>query len=115
MSAFCPKAMANKLAVNSKPHHTQAMKTVDRPSRFGGWSVRCAVVVLALAFCASVFAADPSKNVVLRPQPQQVVKTSKKMCYTVSGGSRIPQPCERLAAIPTTHGALDVLGHRNGQ
>jgi hypothetical protein len=71
--------------------------------------------VLAFAFCASA-AADPSKNVVvLQPQPQQVVKTSKKICYTVSGGSRIPQPCDRVAAIPTTHGALDILGHRNGQ
>jgi hypothetical protein len=37
------------------------------------------------------------------------------MCYTVSGGSRIPQPCDRIAAIPTTHGALDILGHRNGK
>ncbi|HYK23837.1 MAG TPA: hypothetical protein VEU75_04155 [Candidatus Acidoferrum sp.] len=90
------------------------MKTVSRPGRLGGWSVRCACAMLALAFCASA-AADPSKNVVLRPQPQQVVKTSKKMCYTVSGGSRIPQPCDRIAAIPTTHGALDILGHRSGQ
>jgi hypothetical protein len=71
--------------------------------------------MLALAFCASAFANDPSKNVVLRPQVQQVVKTTKKICYTVSGGSRIPQPCDRVAAIPTTHGALDILGHRNGQ
>jgi len=70
--------------------------------------------MLALAFCASA-AADPSKDVVLRPQAQQVVKTSKKMCYTVAAGSRIPQPCDRLAAIPTTHGALDILGHRTGQ
>jgi hypothetical protein len=114
MSAFCPKSMVNKLAGNSKPHHNEAVKTVGRPSRLGGWSVRCASVVLALAFCASAF-ADPSKNVVLRPQTQQVAKTAKKMCYTVTAGSRIPQPCDRLAAIPTTHGALDILGHRNGQ
>jgi len=71
--------------------------------------------MLALAFCASAF-ADPSKDVVvLRPQAQQIVKSTKKICYTVSGGSRIPQPCDRVAAIPTTHGALDILGHRNGQ
>ena len=50
----------------------------------------------------------------LRAQPQQVAKTTKKMCYTVAAGSRIPQPCDRLAAIPTTHGALDILGHRTG-
>jgi hypothetical protein len=69
--------------------------------------------MLALAFCASAL-ADPSKNVVLRAQPQQV-KIEKKICYTVAAGSRIPQPCDRLAAIPTTHGALDILGHRTGQ
>jgi len=72
--------------------------------------------VLAFAFCASAAADPQSKNVVLRPQQaQQVVKTSKKMCYTVSGGSRIPQPCNRIAAIPTTNGAMDIIGHRNGQ
>jgi hypothetical protein len=71
--------------------------------------------MLALAFCASAFANDPSKNTVLRPQAQQVAKTTKKMCYTVTGNSRIPQPCDRLAAIPTTHGALDILGHRTAQ
>jgi hypothetical protein len=71
--------------------------------------------MLALAFCASAFAADPSKNTMLRPQAQAVAKTTKKMCYTVSGGSRIPQSCERIAAIPTTHGAMDILGHRTGQ
>jgi hypothetical protein len=85
------------------------VKTVGRPSRLGGWSVRCTSVLLALAFCASAFAADPSKDVVLQPQPQHVIKTTKKICYTVSGGSRIPQPCDRIAAIPTTHGALDVF------
>jgi hypothetical protein len=113
MSDFCPKVIAIRLARNSKRHHNGGVKTV--PSRLGGWSVRCVGVMLALAFCASAFANDPSKNVVLRPQAQQVVKTTKKICYTVSGGSRIPQPCDRVAAIPTTHGALDILGHRNGQ
>jgi hypothetical protein len=81
----------------------------------GGWSVRCAAVVLALAFCASAFAADPSKEVVLRPQPQQVVKTTKKMCYTVTGTSRIPQPCDRLAAIPTTANHMSIYGSRLGR
>ena len=78
-------------------------------------TVACFALIAPLAFCASAFADDPSKNVVLRAQPQEVAKTTKKMCYTVTAGSRIPQPCERLAAIPTTHGALDILGHRNGQ
>jgi hypothetical protein len=111
-SVFCLKATANKLAQNAKPHHNYGVKTVGRPSRLGGWSVRCASVALAFAFCASAFADDPSKNVVLRAQPQPVVKVTKKICYTVTGGSRIPQPCDRLAAIPTTNGAMDILGKR---
>jgi hypothetical protein len=71
--------------------------------------------MLALAFCASAFAADPSKNVVLRAQPQQVAKTTKKMCYVVTGSSAIPQPCERLAAIPTTANPMTIYGHRLGR
>src|SRR5204863_190634 len=84
----CLKSTANKLARNSNAHHNTAVKTVARPSRLGAWSVRCVGVTLALAFCASAF-ADPSKEVVLRPQPQRVVKTAKKMCYVVTGDSRI--------------------------
>src|SRR4030095_3477673 len=76
-SAFCLKTTAIRLAQNSKRYHNWGVKIVGRPSRLGGWSGRCASVALALAFCASA-AADPSKNVVLRPQPQQVVQTSKK-------------------------------------
>ncbi|MGB9475041.1 MAG: hypothetical protein WCE87_08225, partial [Candidatus Udaeobacter sp.] len=72
-------------------------------------------VVLAFAFCASAFANDPSKDVVLRAQPQSVAKTTKKMCYTVAGSSRIPQPCDRLAAIPTTATHMTILGHLTGR
>jgi hypothetical protein len=75
----------------------------------GGWSVRCACVALAFAFCAPAFAADPSKDAVLRAQPQQV-KTAKKLCYTVTGTSKIPQPCDRLAAIPTTANHMKIYG-----
>jgi hypothetical protein len=77
-----------------------------------GWSVRYASVVLALAFCTSAFAADPSKNVVVLPARQQVAtKTAKKMCLVVTGSSAIPQPCDRLAAIPTTANPMLILGH----
>jgi hypothetical protein len=81
----------------------------------GGWSVRYVSVVLALAFCASAFAADPSKDVALPAQGQPVVKTTKKLCYTVRGDSRIPQPCERLAAIPTTANHMTIYGIRTGR
>jgi len=83
-------------------------------SRACGWSVRCACVVLALAFCASAF-ADPSKDVVVRPTQQQVKNTARKMCFVVESGSRIPQPCDRLAAIPTTANAMTIYGHRTGR
>ena len=76
----------------------------NRFSRLCGSSVRCASVVLTFAFCASAFAADPSKNVVLpaQPQPQRVTKTTKKMCYTFTTTSGIPVPCDRVSPIPTT-------------
>jgi hypothetical protein len=63
-----------------------------------------------LAFCASAFAADPSKNVVLRP-PQAATKTTKKVCYTLTSTSAILVPCERLSAIPTTSSPMLILGH----
>jgi len=102
VSVFCVKATANKLALNSERNHNHSMKTGSRLSRRCGWSVRCASVVLALAFCASAFAADPSKNAVLPAQPQRVAKTAKKMCYTLTSTSGIPVPCDRVGAIPTT-------------
>jgi hypothetical protein len=84
------------------------MKTGSRLSRPCGWSVRCASFVLALAFCASAFAADPSENVVLPAQPQRVAKTAKKMCYTFTSTSGIPVPCDRVSAIPTTASPLTI-------
>jgi len=90
------------------------VKTESRPGRVGGWSVRCASVLLALAFCASAF-ADPSKNVVRVEQAQPVTTSTKKMCYVVAGSSAIPQPCDRLAAIPTTANHMTILGHRTGR
>ncbi|PYI95750.1 MAG: hypothetical protein DME98_15205 [Verrucomicrobia bacterium] len=73
-------------------------------------------MVLALAFCTSTFASDPSKNVVVLPATQQpVTKTVRKMCFVVESGSRIPQPCDRLAAIPTTANAMSIYGQRPGR
>jgi len=86
------------------------MKTGSRFSRVCGWPVRCASAALALAFCASAF-ADPSKNVVLPATQQPAQRTVKKMCYVVTGSSAIPQPCDRLAAIPTTANPMMILGH----
>ena len=108
MSFFCLKATPNKLALNSERDHNHSMKRASRLSRLFGWSVRSASVVLALAFCASAFAADPSKNVVLPAQPQRVTKTAKKMCYTLTSTSGIPVPCDRLSAIPTTTSPMNI-------
>ena len=78
------------------------MRLENRFSRPCGSSVRCASVVLTFAFCASAFAADPSKNVVRPAQPQRVMKTAKKMCYRFTTTSGIPVPCDRVSTIPTT-------------
>jgi len=85
-----------------------------RLSRGCGWSVRFAIGIFALAFCASAFADDPSKNVVaLLSQPVPATNT-KKICYVVTGDSRIPQRCDRLSAIPTTAHHMDIYGRRPG-
>ena len=80
----------------------------NRSSRLCGSSVRCASVVLTFAFCASAFASDPSKNVVLPAQSQRVVKTTKKMCYTFTTTSGIPVPCDRVNPIPTTASPMTI-------
>jgi hypothetical protein len=85
-----------------------------RLSRVCGWSVRYAIGIFALAFCASAFADDQSKNVVALPSQPLPAKETKKICYVVAGGSRIPQRCDRLSAIPTTALAMDIYGHRPG-
>jgi len=87
------------------------MKTGSRLSRLCGSSVRYASVVLTVAFCASAFAADSSKNVVFPAQPQRVMKTAKKMCYTLTTTSGIPVPCDRISAIPTTASPMTIYGH----
>ncbi|PYI98777.1 MAG: hypothetical protein DMF00_12060 [Verrucomicrobia bacterium] len=89
------------------------MRKGTRLSRVCGWSVRTATGIFALAFCASAF-ADPSKNVVALPSQPLPAKATKKICYVVTGGSRIPQRCDRLSAIPTTAHAMDIYGHRPG-
>ena len=86
-----------------------------RLSRVCGWSVRSAMGIFALAFCASAFADGSSKNVVALPSKPMSAKETKKICYVVAGGSRIPQRCDRLSAIPTTAAAMDIYGRRPGR
>jgi hypothetical protein len=86
-----------------------------RLSRGRGWSVRFAIGIFAFAFCVSAFANDPSKNVVALPSQPLSATSTKKICYVVMGGSRIPQRCDRISAIPTTYGAMDVYGRRPGR
>ena len=83
----------------------------NRFSRLCGSSVRCASVVLTFAFCASAFAADSTKNVVRPAQPQRLMKTAKKMCYTFTTTSGIPMPCDRVGSIPTTASPMTIYSH----
>jgi len=108
VSFLCLESPLNKLAQNSKRNHDHGMRIGNRFSRLRCSSVRCAFVVLTFAFCASAFAADPSKNVVLPAQPQRLVKTAKKMCYTFTTTSGIPVPCVRVSAIPTTASPMSI-------
>jgi hypothetical protein len=71
-------------------------------------------LIALLAFCASAF-AGPSENVVQPATQQSAQRTVKQVCYVVRGTSAIPQPCDRLAAIPTTANAMTIYGHRPGR
>jgi len=87
------------------------MKTKSRFSRLCGWSVRCAIGALALAFCASAFATDPSKNVVAQPTLRVAQPKAIKVCYVKTIASGIPQRCEELfGTFPTTANPLEVIG-----
>ena len=108
------KWVGNKACLNSQREQNHDMGKATRLSRGCGWSVRFAIGMFALAFCASAF-ADPSKNVVALPSQPLPTKTTKKICYVVTGGSRIPQQCNRLSAIPTTAHAMDIYGRRPGR
>jgi hypothetical protein len=79
-------------------------KTGSRFSRLCGWSARCAVCALALAFCASAFA-----------DPQQVAHPRIiKICYVKTIASGIPQRCDRVfGAFPTTANAMEVIGRES--
>jgi hypothetical protein len=98
----------NKLAQNPKRNHDHGMRIENRFGRLCGSLVRSASVVLTFAFCASAFAADPSKNVVRPAQPQRVVNTAKKMCYMFTTTSGIPVPCDRVSSIPTTASPMTI-------
>ena len=90
------------------------MTTETRHGRLFGWSVRCAGMVLALAFAVSAF-ADPEKNVVVsqNQRPLKKAKMVRKVCYTLISDSKIPQPCERMRGpVPTT--ATEMIIFRNG-
>ena len=74
-------------------------------------TVACCALIAPLAFCASAFAADSTKNVVRPAQPQRVMKTAKKMCYTFTTTSGIPMPCDRVGSIPTTASPMTIYTH----
>jgi hypothetical protein len=97
------------------------MKTRFRLSRLAGWTGRCGVALVALAFCASAL-ADPSKNVVATPKEQAskmqtaTQRVTKKQYFVFTGGSAIPQPIDRVSGpIPTTAIPMIILGNFSGE
>jgi hypothetical protein len=90
------------------------MKIGTRFSRLCGCSVQCAICALALAFCASAFASDPSKNVVAQPTQQIVQPKVVKVCYVKTIASGIPQRCDRVfGTFPTIANAMEVIGRQS--
>ena len=101
--------------------HNPDMKTPFRLSGLVGWMGRCGVTLVALAFCASAL-ADPSKNVVEPKAQVSKIQTAsrdvvaKKLYYTFTGGSGIPQPIDRVSGpIPTTASPMLVFGNFSGE
>jgi len=87
------------------------MKIETRFSRLCGWSVPCASCALALAFCASAFASDPSKNVVAQPTQQVAQPRVVKICYVKTIASGIPQRCDRVfGTFSTTANPVEIIG-----
>jgi hypothetical protein len=97
------------VVLNNKKAQICAMTTATRLSGLGGWLGRSLSVMIACAFCASAY-ADPSKNVVELSKVQPIKKTAHKVCYTYISNSGIPQPCDRLGAIPTTSSPMIIIG-----
>jgi hypothetical protein len=108
---LCPKLLDNS-----------GMKTRFGLPRLAGWTGRCGVALVALAFCASAL-ADPSKNVVATPREQanklQAATTqrlSKKQIYMMISTSAIPQPIDRVSGpIATTATPMYVIGNHAGE
>jgi hypothetical protein len=93
------------------------MKIPRRLPCLTGWAGRCGAAFIALAFCASVVAADPSKNVITATSKgtRQAVPLVKKQYYMMISGSAIPQPIDRIAGpIATTAIPMSVFGNHAG-
>ena len=85
------------------------MTTTVRPSGLRGWSIRCVMIAMSVAFCASAFAGSeisaPQRN-----KMQAAQNAARKLCY-VQLGFGIPQPCERFAGpVVTTANPMDIIG-----
>jgi hypothetical protein len=90
------------------------MKIGTRFSRLCGWSAQCAICALVLAFCASAFATDPSKNVVAQPTQQIAQPRVIKVCYVKTIASGIPQQCDRVFGVfPTIANAMELIGRES--
>jgi hypothetical protein len=102
--------------------HNFFMKMRFRLPRLAGWMGRCGVALIALTFCASIF-ADPSKNVVATPkvsatkaQTEAQRLAYKKQVYIFISSSGIPQPIDRVAGpIPTTVVPMFIAGNHPGE
>jgi len=73
-------------------------------------------ILLALAFCASAFAQDPSKNVVARSTEQVPYPQVVKICYVKTVASGIPLRCTKLEGVfPTTTNNLEIIGREQSK
>lgn len=64
---------------------------------------------MVLALAASAWAGGSDKPQVALAKPQK----NRKICFVMTTASGIPVPCERVRGIPTTGGAMDVIGNKS--
>ena len=88
--------------------HFTSMNTPCRLSCLAGWMRQCAIASVTLIICASMFAADPSKTLVIKTA-KQTGKSVRKKCYVMSSVSGVPQPCDRFGGIPTTASPILII------
>lgn len=73
----------------------------------GAGALRCGVAAVAIAFCVSALAGADSKA---SKAPRHYAHKAQKTCYVMLSNTSFPQPCDRVAGIPSTATPMEIIG-----